>query len=172
MNMYLPWKPYLAVFAASSVFLGLFLGFAAPILRSRLSADKDFKRRESSLCTQFFLVATTASGSPIKGKVVILPAQHQVVNQRYLSERLPRYDRSISQENFKNAPIGKSGLALAYGGSPIYLDNSVLKAFFLVAGIADTVVVPGEQVGSYSYPYKLLLQWSSRHELLQIRECL
>ena len=109
---------------------------------------------------------------PIKGKVVILPAQHQVVNQRYLSKYLPRYDRSISQENFKNAPIGKSGLALAYGGSPIYLDNSVLKAFFLVAGIADTVVVPGEQVGSYSYPYKLLLQWSSRHELLQIRECL
>ena len=170
--MYLPWKPYLAVFAGSYIFLGLFLAFAAPILRSHLSADKDLKRRESSLCTQSFLVATTASGSPIKDKVVILPAQHQVVNQRYLSKYLPRYDRSISQDNFKSSPIRKSGLALAHGGSPIYLDNSVLKAFFLVAGVADTVVVPGEEVGSYSYPYKLLLEWSSRHDLLRIKECL
>ena len=169
--MNLPCKQYFFVFAATSVALGLFLGVAAPVLRSLLSADQDIKRRESSLCTQNFLVATNAPGSPIKGRVVALPAQHQVVNQRYLSKYLPRYDQSISQDNAEVAPTGKSGLALAYGGSPIYLNNRALKAFFLIIGIADTVVVPAEKVGSYSSPYRLLIRWSRSHELLHITEC-
>ena len=169
--MHLPCKQYLIVFVASSVGLGLFLGVAVPILRSILSTDQDLRRRESSLCTQTFLVATNAPASPIKGRVVALPAQHQVVNQRYLSKYLPRYDYTISQDSVEVAPGGKSGLALAYGGSPIYLNNRALKAFFLIAGIADTVVVPGEQAGSYSPPYRLLLRWSRSHELLRIREC-
>ena len=164
-------KQYFFVCAGTSVVLGLFLGVIAPILRSRLSAHQDLRRRESSLCTQTFLVATNAPGSPIKGRVVALPAQYQAVNQRHLSKYLPRYDQSISQDNVEIAPTGKSGLALAYGGSPIYLSNRALKVFFLISGIADTVVVPGEEVGSYSSPYRLLLRWSRSHELLRIKEC-
>ena len=169
--MNLPCKQYFSVFSAGSVFFCLFLTVAAPVLRSRLSSDKALKSRESGLCTQTFLAATTASSSPIKGRVVVLPAQHQVANQQYLSKYLPRYDQSISQDNVEVALADKSGLALAYGGSPIYLNNSGLAAFFLIAGIADTVVLPDEQVRSYSYLYQLLLRRSSRHELLRNRDC-
>ena len=169
--MNLPCKQYFLVFAASSVFVALFLTLAAPALRSQLSADKALKHRESSLCTKVFLVATTASSSPIKGKVVVLPPQYQLLNQQHLSRYLPGYDRSISQDNAEAILAGKSGLALAYGGSPIYLNDTALQSLLLIFGVADTVVLPWGNVAPSSFPYQLLQWRSTRYELLRIREC-